>query len=185
MRDGVTKFSPITIALHWIVGLSMIGLLAVGIYMDTFEVYSLYPIHKSLGILIVAFVIARIIWRTLNGWPKPVSQYSTIEHTLAKVIHWVLIIGTLSMPVSGMMMSGGGGHGLFIFDWELLAKNIDPSDPSMTLPLSEAIASLGKSMHGLLGNIMIAAIVLHVVGAFKHHIIDKDATLRRMLGRST
>lgn len=183
MRDTNTKLSLLTIALHWIVGLTLIGLLGVGIYMDNFEVYALYPIHKSIGIIIMAFVLARVVWRVINGWPESVSSGNKLEHLAAKAVHWVLILGTLAFPISGMMMSGAGGHGLFVFDWELLPKNVDPSNPRMSIPLNEGVAQAGKWLHGMLSNVMIAAIVLHVAGAFKHHLVDKDGTLSRMLGR--
>lgn len=61
----------------------------------------------------------------------------------------------------------------------------DPGDPNKTLAINESVAEWGHIMHGLGGNVLIAAIVLHVVGALKHHIVDKDATLKRMFGKSS
>ena len=182
MRDTKEKFSTLTVALHWIVGVTIIALIAVGIYMESYEVYALYDIHKSIGIIILAFVLTRVIWRMQNGWPIPAGDYSTIEHVMAKIVHWVLIIGTLLLPISGMLMSGAGGHGLDIFGLELLAGNPDPNNPEEVIPLNETLAGIGYQMHGLGGDLMIIAIVLHVVGALKHHIVDKDGTLRRMFG---
>ena len=184
MKDTTTRLSHLSIALHWIVGLTMIGLIAVGTYMHRFEVYALYPIHKSIGIVILAFVLLRILWRMSNGWPESVSAGAQWEHRLAKLVHWVLIIGTLVFPISGMMMSGAGGHGLFIFDLELLARNVSPDNPEMVEPLNEMLASIGRWLHGFLANLMMAAIALHIIGALKHHFVDKDGPLRRMLGRT-
>ncbi|MCV6626106.1 MAG: cytochrome b/b6 domain-containing protein, partial [Cellvibrionaceae bacterium] len=115
-------------------------------------------------------------------WPAAAGDYSKIEHLTAKFIHWTLIIGTVLLPVSGMMMSGAGGHGLGIFGLELLAENFDPNNPEEVIPYSETLAGLGHELHGLGGDLMIIAIVLHVVGALKHHILDKDGALRRMFG---
>jgi len=182
MRDTKHKLSPLTTALHWFVGLTIMTLLAMGVYMDSYEVYALYDIHKSIGIIIVAFVLLRIIWRALNGWPEPVSQHSGIEYRMAKLVHWALITGTVVLPVSGMLMSVGGGHGLSIFGLELLSENVIPDNPQMAVPLNETLAQTGKCLHGIVGNVMIAAIVLHVIGALKHHIVNKDGTLHRMLG---
>jgi cytochrome b561 len=184
MKDTKHKLSPLTIALHWIVGITIIGLLALGKYMESNEAYALYDIHKSIGMIIIAFVLARVFWRILNGCPEPASNYSNIEHLTAKVVHWALIIGTVALPVSGVLMSGAGGHGLAIFGWELLAENIDPNNLEEVIPLNKALAGLGHEIHEIVGNIMIIAIVLHFLGALKHHIIDKDGTLRRMLGKS-
>ena len=134
--------------------------------------------------IIIAFVLTRVIWRILNGWLEPASKYSNIEHLMAKVVHWALIIGTVALPVSGVLMSGAGGHGLAIFGWELLAENIDPNNLEEVIPLNKALAGFSHEIHEIAGNVMIIAIGLHVVGALKHHIIDKDGTLRRMFGTS-
>ncbi|WP_028111486.1 cytochrome b [Ferrimonas kyonanensis] len=183
MKDSKQQLAPLTVALHWIVGLTLMALLAVGIYMEENEAYALYPIHKSIGMLIVVVALARIGWRSRQGWPQPLSKESRPQRLLATAVHWTLIIGTVLMPVSGMMMSGGGGHGLEIFGWQLLAANPDPANPQAVLPLSESLAGLGHELHELGGNLMIAAIVLHVAGALKHQLMDGDGTLSRMLGR--
>lgn len=181
--DTQAQLSKQTVFLHWIVAIGVIALLAVGQYMHSFKVYELYPIHKSFGVLIVFFVLWRIYWRTKNGWLQPVRQYKPAEITLAKIVHWLLIIGTILMPVSGMMMSGMGGHGIPLFGLELLPRNPDPMDPSKVIPLNETLAGIGKAMHGLGGKLMMAAVLLHIAGALKHHLIDKDFTLKRMLGK--
>lgn len=87
------------------------------------------------------------------------------------------------MPISGMMMSGFGGHGIFIFGFELVAMNPVPANPNEVIATNAQLAGIGHEMHGFIGEVLIFAIVLHVVGAVKHHVIDKDNTLRRMLGR--
>jgi cytochrome b561 len=94
------------------------------------------------------------------------------------------MIGTVALPVSGVLMSGAGGHGLAIFGWELLAENIDPNNLEEVIPLNKTLAGLSHEIHEIAGNVIIVAIVLHLIGALKHHIIDKDGTLRRMLGSS-
>lgn len=181
--DTKLKLSKQTIVLHWLVAIGMIVMLAVGVYMEENKAYELYPLHKSFGVLIVAFVLWRIYWRAKNGWPTPVREYRPVEITLSKVVHWTLIIGTILMPISGMMMSGLGGHGIPFFGFELLARNPDPLDPSKVIALNETLAYVGKELHALGGNLLIAAVALHLAGALKHHMIDKDNTLKRMLGR--
>lgn len=182
MKDTEQKFSKTTIILHWLVALAMISLIAVGTYMEQTETYALYPIHKSFGILIIIAVLLRVVWRMLNGWPKPVGEVKKVEQLAAKVVHWVLIIGTVLFPISGMMMSGAGGRGLYVFGVELLAKNTDPVTGKVA-PLNETLAGLGYEMHGILMWVMIAAIALHIIGAYKHHLVYKDNTLKRMLGK--
>lgn len=184
MRDAQKQFSKITVALHWLVALGMVALLSVGIFMAETETYFLYPIHKSIGVLMFGLILARVVWRLINGWPVPVGDYQHWEHVLAKLIHWVLILGTLLMPISGMLMSGAGGHGIAVFGFELLAMNPDPNDAHAVIALNKTLAGLGHEIHEWLAYILIASIALHIAGALKHHVLDKDGTLRRMLGKA-
>lgn len=180
--DSQTKLSKTTIILHWVVALSIISLVSVGLFMSEYEVYSLYPIHKSIGMLIFLVIITRIVWRLKNGWPIPVSDGVKIEILLAKAVHWILIICTALFPISDMIMSGAGGHGLSIFGLDLLAANYDPVTHK-AISLNETIAGLGHSIHEILGYVIIIAVTLHVAGALKHHFIVKDRTLRPMLNK--
>lgn len=180
--DTKSKLSPLTITLHWIVAIMMIALVSVGLYMEQNEAYSLYPWHKSFGVLILLFVVLRVLWRFKNGWPPHVGEYSSWEQRLSKVVHWLLIIGTIMMPVSGMMMSGLGGYGIPFFGFDIMAFNPDPANPGQALPINEGLAGFGHQVHEMGTNVLIAAFVLHVLGALKHELVDKDGTLRRMLG---
>ena len=82
-------------------------------------------------------------------------------------------------PASGMMMSGGGGHGITVFGLELLASNHDDIS-GKTIALNETIASIGHNLHETLVPVLILLIIIHVAGALKHHIFDKDITITRM-----
>lgn len=179
--DSIKRLSHITISLHWVIALTIIGLTALGLYMKNYAAHDVYPLHKALGVLIAVLILLRVLWRYANGWPKPVRPYPAHEVWLAHAVHWVLIVGTVLMPLSGMMMSGLGGHGINIFGWELMAVNADAQGEAIAY--SAFAAELGEEVHTIVGYIMVLAIALHVVGALKHHIVDKDATLKRMLGR--
>lgn len=171
------------IALHWIVGLGMIGLIAVGMYMTRVEdARSLYPIHKSVGVLLFVVILWRAVVRLRKGWPENISTGAKWEHGLSRVIHWVLILGTIAMPISGMMDSFMGGRGISVFGLELLPSNI--GDNGRPAAINETLANLGETIHGVFGRVLIVAILLHIAGALKHHFIDRDGTLRRMLGHS-
>ena len=183
MQDNWEKLSRLTVWLHWIVGLTIIGLLAVGTYMEETKTYELFPIHKSIGVLVFIFVLWRVIWRFKNGWPKPVGTYTKIEQILSKITHWTLIICTLLMPISGMMMSGASGTGFGVFGLEIVAANPDPVNLGKFIAYNGRAAWAGHVLHNNVSTLLIIAICLHIVGALKHHMIDKDGTLRRMLGR--
>ncbi|WP_051227165.1 cytochrome b [Oceanospirillum beijerinckii] len=173
----------LTIALHWLVGWSIIGLLALGIYMEENNAYHLYGLHKSLGALIFIVIVIRAWRRVRQGWPKPVNEYTRMEQRLSKITHYVLLIGSVLIPLSGLVMTIAGGRGLEVFGLEVIGANIDPANPDKPLPLVAPLAGIAHQMHGMVSNLVIVALVLHIIGALKHHMIDKDNTLKRMLGR--
>ncbi len=181
MRNDNNKFTGMTIFLHWFIGIAIIALIAVGLYMSEYEVWDLYPIHKSVGVILFVFILYRVIRRLIRGWPEPVGQYAKHEVILSKIIHWVLLIGTLMFPISGMMMSGAGGHGIAVFGFELLASNYNAAGEAIAL--NPTLAEAGHETHEILGTVMMIAIALHIIGAWKHHLVDKDDTLKRMLGK--
>lgn len=183
MKDTLQKLSSTSVFLHWIVALFMIVLMGVGWYMAENDAYALYGLHKSFGLLIVVFVLWRLVHRLMNGFPKPLGQQGAGLNALATLVHWVLLIGTVLFPLSGMMMSVMGGHGLQLFGLELIANNPDLANPGKNLPLDGDMARNARQVHGLLLWVMLTAIVLHVAGALKHHLVDKDGTLKRIMGK--
>ena len=179
--DTQQKLSPLTIALHWVIALTIIAMLGVGFYMSWYEVYPLYDWHKSFGVLIFVVILLRVRWRIKNGWPTPVRDYPKLEHQLAKATHWILIVGTVLMPISGMLYSGLGGWGIKVFGWVMVPGNKNAE--GQTESIHAGLSSLGQFTHEWLGYLLAVAVILHVAGALKHHLIDKDRTLLRMLGR--
>ena len=182
--DSDEQLSPLTLILHWSLAFIIIGLIALGIFMTHWEQWSYYRVHKSLGVIAFAIIIMRVAWRIRNGWPGPVGNRPAIEHTLATTVHWVLIICTVLQPIFGMLNSGTNGHGFGIFGLELVASNPDPANPAEVVAYSEFWGKFGHRAHQINGYLLIAAITLHIVAALKHHLIDRDATLMRMLGKN-
>lgn len=180
--DTTSKFSGKTMLLHWLVGLTMLGLLGSGVYMVENEAYSIYPIHKSIGVSVFLFALWRVLWRMRNGWPTPLADASALMHGIARLVHYLLLIGSVLMPISGFLMSVLGGHGVALFGLELVARHPDPTNPAEVIALNGALAGIAHQIHHWSGYALIAGVLLHLSGALKHHFVDKDGTLRRMLG---
>lgn len=183
IKDTKTRLSPISVGLHWIIALTVIALLAVGFYMATFKAFAFYSLHKSFGALIFFVIITRVVWRLANGFPEALSQVQKVELYLSKLVHWVLLIGSVLMPVSGMLMSAAGGRGVYMFGLELIASNPDIANPGKVVAISKMWAGIGSQMHEVVAWVMVGAIVLHIAGAVKHHLVYKDGTLLRMKGK--
>lgn len=179
-------FSKTTIWLHWLVAIIMMSTMALGAYMSLLEAegYRLYPIHKSIGVLVFPLLLVRVLWRLKQGWPEPLHHYSAVEQRLAKFTHWALLLGTVALPVSGMIYSGASGHGFGIFGLQIFPTNYHPTEVGQVIPYNELISVAGETAHEWIGYGLMAVLGLHITGALKHHVIDGDATLRRMLGKS-
>ena len=177
MRDSFEKFSGVTVSLHWIIAIGMIAMLAFGLVLEEMprspDKGELIGIHKSIGVLILFVAAIRVVWRYMNHFPQPLTPMTGWQHTLAKVAHWFLLLGTIFMPVSGIMMSVGAGYPVNIFGMPFIPGGEE----------NKTLGQIGGVIHGLGGKLLILFVLLHVVGAVKHQFIDKDGTLSRMFGK--
>ncbi len=181
--DTTQTLSPWTRLLHWSVAATILSLLAIGLYMVHWEAWAWYPIHKSLGLLALLLITVRVGWRWRAGWPPPVRELGRFEAGAAHAAHVVLLCGTLALPLSGLLFSATSGHGIEIFGLGLVPANPLHGADGDVLPYSAAWSDRTQAAHHLVGYVMTGAIALHVLAALKHHLLDRDATLRRMLGR--
>ena len=68
------------------------------------------PIHKAVGVVVLGFALLRAAWRLIEGFPEAVGHSGAMQQTVAKATHWLLLIATLAMPISGLMMSLASGN---------------------------------------------------------------------------
>ncbi|ODS11622.1 cytochrome b [Vibrio scophthalmi] len=166
-----------TIGFHWLTAVMFIAIFAVGWYMVDLprgpEKGELIGLHKSFGAILLVVAFARIAWRLKEGPIAPASIVEPWQDKLAKAIHGLLMLATLLMPLSGIAMSVGGGRGADVFGWFFIGEG----------EKIQWLQELGGAIHGWSVNIIIAIVVLHVAGALKHQLMDKDGTLSRMFGR--
>ncbi len=176
----MTQNSPLsktTVVLHWLVALCFIVMLCVGFYMvdlprgpDKGEIYG---IHKSVGAIVLLLVVGRIAWRIKEGKLPPVSPILTWQDKAAKGLQHFFYLATLCMPISGIMMSVGGGRGLKVFGVSVISSG----------EKINWLGSLGSDIHFYCAWALVVGISLHILAALKHHFLDKDIRLVRILGR--
>jgi cytochrome b561 len=176
MADTKEKFSPLTIAFHWILGLTIVGLVAVGIWMTDlpkgeFRAW-VYGWHKVIGTTVLMLAALRILWRWRNGMPQPAANSPAWQRQAAQAVHYLLLIATILMPVSGALYSYGGGFGVPVLGLFVIKS-------AEKIPW---MYNTFKFVHGWAGWILAGIIVLHALAALHHHFVEKDGTLRRMLG---
>lgn len=176
LRNTKNSFGTVTKLFHWSMALLVIGLLAVGLYMTGMELspdkFKVYGLHKSFGIVVLALVFLRVLWRILSTQPDALPTHKKSEKILAGLAHLGLYCGMIVMPLTGWLMSSAKGFSVSVFNSFTLPDLIKPN---------EQLAKLFTDIHELAAYTLIAVIVLHFAGAIKHHIIDKDVTLKRML----
>lgn len=176
MRITNTEYSYgiITVLLHWIMAILLIGLLILGLYMVrlpiSLEKLKLYGWHKEYGILALMLVMVRTLWRLSN-----ITPYLTLpwwEKAAARTVHWAFYGFMFAMPITGWLITSAAGLPVSFFGIGVLPNLVLPNPDSM---------SLFQKIHAWLGYGLIATIVLHTCAALKHHFINKDDILKRMI----
>ena len=129
--------------------------------------------HKTIGVVIFVLALGRIVWALTNPHPRLLNAEKPREAFAAATIHWVLYAAILAMPLTGMVThwASTGFAPLFI---------PFPEHVSF-VPTTERVMAVAATVHNTLAKVVLAAIALHAAGALKHHFVDKDVTLLRML----
>jgi cytochrome b561 len=182
MSDTREQLSPVTVVLHWLIGLTMIGMVIFGMILADYlpkdypkaDKSALIGLHKSIGTLVLVFAAWRLVRRLRIGLPQHVGSYKTWEQHLAKTIHYVLLFSTIALPVSGILYTLGSARPISVFGVTVI--------PQLFAVKNVMLASLSRGTHDIMGKVLLVAVALHIAGALKHHIVDKDGTLRRMFG---
>lgn len=180
MSSTVERYSGISRALHWLSALLIFGLFAVGVYMTGLERADpsrgdIYGLHKSIGVLSLLLVIARLIWLRIATAPALPSVFNPKEQAVMKGLQAMLYVLMLLIPISGYVMSVSAGHPVSFFGlFEMPAL----------LGESKAVAGFAHEAHEITAWGIIVIVALHVAGALKHRLKDKGGesdVLARML----
>lgn len=175
-RNTPQLFGAVAKGFHWVVAILVLILLAVGLYMEELDPtplkFKLSFWHKSFGIMVLALVSARLLWRLTNIYPSSIPTHRKWEKMIAQVIHGMMYACLFAMPLTGWMMSSAKGFGVSVFGWFTLPDLIGEN---------KELGGVLREAHEYIAWTLIACVGLHLAGALKHHFIDRDITLRRML----
>ena len=163
--------------MHWFSALIIIGLLATGLYMADGNDYRLYDWHKALGVIALAVIIIRLIMRYKYPWPS--AAIGTPLQNLTLSVHQFLLLASLLMPISGLLYSGFGGYGINIAGIELIPSFYNTQ--GQVIAPNIMVSNLGHFIHQYLGYLLAIVVLAHLIAALKHHFLDRDDTLSRML----
>ena len=175
-RNDNNAYGWVAIVLHWLMAVLLVGMVILGVWMVTLSYadpwYHRAPsVHRSLGVVFFLLLLLRLAWRFANQRPAFEAGVSRRERQLALLIQAAFYLLMLAIPVTGYLMSTARGRAVDVFGlFELPA----------TWQLEGQVDMLGQ-MHETLAWLLVGLLVLHVAGALKHHFVDKDRTLLKML----
>lgn len=174
LANTENEYGLIARIFHWVIAVLIIGLLPVGLGMGAMEnsplKFQVFAMHKSFGLLVFFLGLARLGWKFISPPPDHLDTHAHWEVTLAHAAHFWLYVCIIFMPLTGWLMSSAGEFPIPFFGIQmpsLMGKNHDA-------------AEFFEGAHGVLGFTLLFVLALHIAGALKHHVIDKDETLKRM-----
>jgi len=181
LTNSPNRFGSVTRSLHWLTALLILtaiplGMVANRLPYDTAEALALkaqvFSVHKTLGVAVFLVAAARILWALGQVRPVALHPERRAETALAGVVHWVLYISLLAVPLTGWVDHAAlAGYAPILWPF---------GQGLPFVPQSNAVAEVAASLHWVFTKLLVASVLLHVAGAVKHHVIDRDATLRRM-----
>lgn len=165
---------------HWIAAGLVLVMLSVGwtLYSGVLGQdlsSSVRDFHKALGVVVLAFGLWRVGYRLVRGFPPVVSGTPTWQAISARMAHYVLLAGILVMPISGIAWGYYAGRDLSMFGLFSFPGAVEEN---------EVLSDIGSWVHFYAGSLVTFVVFVHLLAALKHHFIDKDSTLQRMMGRS-
>ncbi|MDJ0933136.1 cytochrome b [Breoghania sp.] len=184
LRNTPNGYGLISIVFHWAMVLLILALFGLGLYMTGLPqtesgTFALYQLHKSLGFTVLALVAVRLLWRLANPVPRLLDVMPGWERAGAHAGHLALYFLIFAIPLSGWLMVSASPWGIPTVLYGVLHV------PHLPVPaaLGDKAAAEGtlKGVHEILAWAVIALAAFYAAAAFKHHLISRDDTLRRMI----
>jgi cytochrome b561/polyisoprenoid-binding protein YceI len=190
LGNTTTSYGAVTKTFHWLTALGIFLALPLGYFANELahaienpEIATtdaqvaraalLFSLHKTIGLTVFFVALARILWAVSQSKPGLLNGDTVLESRLAEMIHWLLYGSLVAVPLSGWIHHASTTG--FAPIWWPFGQSLP------FVPKDAGVAQITASLHFLLQWVLVGALVLHIAGALKHHVIDRDATLRRML----
>ena len=175
-RNTTRAWGAVSKTLHWLIVLLIISQWLIAEHADDLPngaaKLRTLDLHKSIGMTVFMLAIIRLVWRLANPVPSLDGLAKGWERFAASFSHLALYALIFAMPITGWLMSSAHAYSVswfHLFQW-----------PDLLQPDHELAERL-ESLHKLLFKILVGVAVLHVLGALKHHFIDRNEVLKRML----
>ena len=170
------QYSRTAIALHWVMALLLLGTFALGVYMHDLPLtptkLRLYSWHKWAGVTVFMLLWFRLFWRVIHPAPALPAAMPRWQQQAAHALHLALYGLMVAIPLSGWLMSSAKGFQTVWFGVLPLPDLLDKD---------EALGDLLKNLHIALNLTLAGAVLAHMGAAIKHHVVDRDDVMARML----
>lgn len=173
-RLSHSGYSRVAIVLHWTIALLILGNIAGAILHEAVAPATgaaIMAAHKSIGLTVLALSLFRLGWRVSHGFPRFPDTTPRWDAVAARSTHLAFYAVMIGLPLLGWMMVSAGDRPLTWFGLFDVPK----------LPVSPQVADWSHDAHVTIGLATLALVALHVAGALKHHLVDRDDVLARML----
>lgn len=176
LAEPSSRYSTVSLILHWTIAvavLTQIGLIMARDATEGEAARQLLQTHKAVGLSILVLTLVRLGWRVANPLIALPAGMPTWERFLSRATQFLFYAVLLILPLTGWLASSAAARDISwfgLFDWPLL-------------PIGGGREVAGRFMdaHEMVVKLLYLLIVLHVAGALKHHFINRDNVLRRML----
>ncbi len=175
MDPARARYSGVAIALHWLVAAALAVTFPLGVYLADLPLSAhrsdLAAYHRWIGVTVFALMSVRLAWRLAHR-PPPLPPLPAWQRRAATAAHRMLYALLFAIPLSGWLSSSAAGDStVYLGLWQL------PDAVGKDAALAEAL----KIAHVSLNFMLLALAVVHVAAAIKHHFVDRDGLLARML----
>jgi cytochrome b561 len=175
-KNNRLQYGVVSVFLHWLVAIAVFSLFLLGLWMTGLDYYHPWyqkgpNLHRSVGVLLFLLLL---FWRWRIGVPEPLVSHSRLERVAAHLVHVLLYLVLFGVMISGYLISTADGRPVNVFGWLQV--------PALVSGIGGQEDFAGK-VHLFLAYSTMALVALHLLGALKHHFIDRDRTLMRMFGR--
>ena len=179
LRNQRQGYGLVSISLHWLFVVVVVGLFILGVWMTDLSYYDdwyrLGPdIHRSVGILFFILLLFRVYWRATNIKPDDEPGTGHLQSKAAHGVHVLLDVMLFAIVISGYLISTADGRAIDVFGWFEVPALIHLDIENLEDKAGAVHWYLALALSGLVG--------LHALAALKHHFIDHDRTLAKMLG---
>lgn len=177
-----TRYGGVSKSFHWLTALLILTLIPIGLIANWLPYETdaqlaqkawLFSLHKTLGVTAFFVALARILWAISQPKPGLLNADKPAESFAAELVHWMLYAALVIVPLSGWISHAAASG--FAPIWWPFGQNLP------LVPKSTGIEHIFGSLHWVATKVLALSVLLHIAGALKHHVIDRDATLRRML----